>query len=52
MTALTAAAASSQIQERFGVDPSATGGEVSVTVPPELAHEPIEMHHFGSAICS
>jgi NADH-quinone oxidoreductase subunit C len=39
VTALTAAAASSQIQERFGVGPSATGGEVSVTVPPEQWQE-------------
>ena len=41
MTALTPAAASSQIQERFGVGPSVTGAELSVTVPterwPELA---------------
>ena len=34
MTALTAAAAS-QIQERFGVGPSAAGTELSVTVPTE-----------------
>jgi NADH-quinone oxidoreductase subunit C len=39
VTPLTAAAASSQIQERFGVGPSATGGEVSVTVPPEQWQE-------------
>ena len=39
MTALTVAAASSQIQERFGVGASATGGEVSVTVPPEQWQE-------------
>jgi NADH-quinone oxidoreductase subunit C len=39
VTALTVAAASSQIQERFGVGASATGGEVSVTVPPEQWQE-------------
>ena len=35
MTALTAATASAQIQERFGLAPSASGTEVSVTVPTE-----------------
>jgi NADH-quinone oxidoreductase subunit C len=41
VTALTTATASAQIQERFGLAPSATGAELSVTVPterwPELA---------------
>jgi NADH-quinone oxidoreductase subunit C len=35
VTALTAAAASSQIQARFGAGASAAGAELSVTVPPE-----------------
>ena len=39
MTALTAAAASSQIQERFGVTAAAEGGELSVPLPPERWQE-------------
>ena len=35
MTALTPAAASSQIQERFGVAPAVEGAELSVTLPLE-----------------
>ena len=35
MTALTAASAAAQLQERFGVVPVVTGHEVSVTVPLE-----------------
>ncbi len=39
MTALTPAAAASQIQERFGVEPVVGGRELSVTLPPERWQE-------------
>jgi NADH-quinone oxidoreductase subunit C len=39
VTVLTPAAASSQIQARFGLAPTAAGGELSVTLPPERWQE-------------
>jgi NADH-quinone oxidoreductase subunit C len=39
VTVLTPAVASSQIQARFGLAPTAAGGELSVTLPPERWQE-------------
>jgi NADH-quinone oxidoreductase subunit C len=39
VTALTSAAASSQIQERFGVSPAVEGGELSLALPVERWQE-------------
>ena len=54
MTALTPAAASSQIQERFGVAPVAAGPELSLTLPLErwqefgrFAKDTLECRYFN-----